>query len=148
VTRKSSSNGFFTWAIFEQTLILEWNSLNTHLQISWRLSWPLFQLEKPSKRCVLGLLLLVICHDLDHLGVSIEVIRCLLWRPTSSFYMVIFSIQRDTIVRNCDFTLGGVEHAFRGDFLSCSRTILVVPLGGWTKLKEGIIMERRERPRL
>jgi hypothetical protein len=37
-----------------------------------------------------------------------------------------------------------VEHAFEGASSSCGRTVLVVLLGWWTELKEGITIDRQE----
>jgi hypothetical protein len=61
-------------------------------------------------------------------------------------YGSVLRVQRNTIVSACDFTRRGVERAFEGALSPCS--VPVVALGGWTKLKQGIVIERREGPRL
>jgi hypothetical protein len=51
------------------------------------------------------------------------------------------SVQCSTLVSAHDF-IHLVEHAFDGASPLCGgRTVPLVPLGGWTELKEGITME-------
>jgi hypothetical protein len=57
------------------------------------------------------------------------------------------SIQCNTLVSAHDF-IHLAEHACKGASPLCGRTIPLVPLGGWTELKEGIIVERWEGLRL
>jgi hypothetical protein len=47
------------------------------------------------------------------------------------------------MVRTCDF-IREVERAFGGDLPSCSRTVSMEQLSGWTELKEDIIVEWRK----